>query len=572
MLITDKDISGKVLDHLGLVSATIEKIGLIEKIDRRLPLESPKTSMGQRVAAMIYNGLGFIDDRLYMFPEFLSNKPVDRLFRGDVKAEQFNDDALGRCLDSIYDYGVTKLFSEVAFEIGIEQKLLGRTANIDTTSLSLYGDYEEEEEEELMLPAEAVSTAIVATGAARAVLEIVPDASNGAIPAYGYAKNKRNDLKQMVLTLATSGAAGFPVWMEAQSGNAPDAKIMHEASQRMKTLCKGLKDAPAFMTVGDSAIYDACVKQRDDMLWLTRVPERHKAAKELLQNPDEAYGWSELADGYKICILENKYQDVHQRWAVVFSQQAYNREIKTFNKLIESVQAKQEKALWHLGKKMFQCEKDAKRSLQDFAKQLKLHGTSTTIEPVLQHKGKGKPGKNAEPTIKGYKIKGHLTRDEDKIALLKCGKGRFVLATNQLDRAVLPDDAMLSEYKGQSKTESGFKFIKDDAFEVSSVFLKKPERIAALMMIMTLCLMVYALSQYELRQALAAANDTIPSQTKKQIANPSMKWVYRLFFGVQVITLCLQGVTQEIVINLKDTQKKIVRYFGTRAMQIYGVT
>ena len=37
-MITDEDISGKVLDHLGLVATTVEKIGLIEKIDSRLPL------------------------------------------------------------------------------------------------------------------------------------------------------------------------------------------------------------------------------------------------------------------------------------------------------------------------------------------------------------------------------------------------------------------------------------------------------------------------------------------------------------------------------------------------------
>lgn len=51
-----------------------------------------------------------------------------------------------------------------------------------------------------------------------------------------------------------------------------------------------------------------------------------------------------------------------------------------------------------------------------------------------------------------------------------------------------------------------------------------------------------------------------------------MKWVYRLFQGVQVISLTLQGITQEIVINLKAIQKKIIRYFGLRAMAIYGIT
>lgn len=76
------------------------------------------------------------------------------------------------------------------------------------------------------------------------------------------------------------------------------------------------------------------------------------------------------------------------------------------------------------------------------------------------------------------------------------------------------------------------------------------------MMVMTLCLMVYAIAQFELRTALETAEDTIPTQTKKETSKPSMKWVYRLFHGVQVITLILQGVTQEIVINLKALQKK----------------
>ena len=93
-VLTDKNISGKVVDHLGLVAVTIEKIKLMEKIDARLPLKRAKTTMGERVVSMIYNGLGFIDDRLYMFPEFLENKPVDRLFERELKAEFFNDDVM----------------------------------------------------------------------------------------------------------------------------------------------------------------------------------------------------------------------------------------------------------------------------------------------------------------------------------------------------------------------------------------------------------------------------------------------------------------------------------------------
>lgn len=561
MRITDKDISGKVLDHLGLVAVIIEKLGLVEKIDKRLPLNKPKTTMGQRVAAMILNGLGFIDDRLYMFPEFLGNKPVDRLFRGDVKAEYFNDDALGRCLDDIHAYGVTKLFSELAFEIGDEQKLLGKTFNIDTSSLSVYGDYEEEE-------AQKEGTAAPAIGDS----DTVQDASHGAFPQHGFSKDHRPDLKQMVITLATTGSAGFPIWMEARSGNESDKKIIHEAAERMRAFCKGLKQAPTFMTVGDSSIYEAAVKQSSDMIWLTRVPESHKMVKELIGKDDKSYAWVFLEGGYKICMQETRYRNVHQRWAIVFSEQAYVREIKTFERRLEEMTKTQEKALWHLGNQVFQCEKDAAKSVKAFSKKLILHKVETTIEEVKQHKSKGRPAKDAAPTVVGYKVTSTLVKDEEKVQAVRNTKGRFVLATNQLDKKELPDIAMLPEYKGQSKTEGAFKFIKDDAFEVSSIFLKKPERIAALMMVMTLCLMVYGVSQYNLRRALATAKDTIPNQLRREVANPSMKWVYRLFYGVQVITLTLKEVAQEIVINLTVVTKKIIRYFGVRAMEIYGVT
>ena len=74
---------------------------------------------------------------------------------------------------------------------------------------------------------------------------------------------------------------------------------------------------------------------------------------------------------------------------------------------------------------------------------------------------------------------------------------------------------MLSEYKEQSSTESGFKFIKDNSFEVNSIFVKKPERISALIIVMTLCLMVYSFAQYTLRNTLVANDETIQSQTNK---------------------------------------------------------
>ena len=55
MILKAEDMRGQALDHLGLVTAVINRLQLVEKIDARLPVskeKGAKVTMGQRVAAM----------------------------------------------------------------------------------------------------------------------------------------------------------------------------------------------------------------------------------------------------------------------------------------------------------------------------------------------------------------------------------------------------------------------------------------------------------------------------------------------------------------------------------------
>ena len=112
-----------------------------------------------------------------------------------------------------------------------------------------------------------------------------------------------------------------------------------------------------------------------------------------------------------------------------------------------------------------------------------------------------------------------------KIKLEKQTLGRFILATNQFDTVILNNHAVLKQYKEQACVESGFKFIKNNAFELDSFYLKTPARIGALMMIMTLCLMVYNFAQYSLRKCLDEQDEVVPNQVGKPIKNPTIKWI-----------------------------------------------
>jgi transposase len=156
-----------------------------------------------------------------MFPEFLSNKPISRLLLDDtISHNHFNDDALGCCLDSIHSYGVESIFAKAAYPIALNQGLLGDSIDVDTTSLKLQGAYNFTSDEVYNI--------------VQPINESLPTAEIN----YGYSKDHQPDLKQIVLAMATTGAAGFPIWMEVHSGNASDQKTLHEASVRMDSFIK----------------------------------------------------------------------------------------------------------------------------------------------------------------------------------------------------------------------------------------------------------------------------------------------------------------------------------------------
>jgi transposase len=281
--------------------------------------------------------------------------------------------------------------------------------------------------------------------------------------------------------------------------------------------------------------------------------------------------WQPLDEGYQMSVVENQHQGTHQRWAIIYSEQAYHKQVKTLERTIDKAQTKAEQAFRKLTQQTFQCQADADQAVQRLARSWRYHQADYTIEPVKQYSRKGRPKAGDQPETVGYRIQGQAVRDETKIEPIRRQKGRFILATNELDRQKLPDEAMLREYKSLSGTERGFQFIKDKTFEVDSIFLKKPERIEALMMVMTLCLMVYGVAEYDLRQSLKAHNETVSNQLNQPTQKPKMKWVFRLFQGVQLWRLWFETKSQELVVNLTDQLKAIVRHFGARACLIYGL-
>ncbi len=145
--------------------------------------------------------------------------------------------------------------------------------------------------------------------------------------------------------------------------------------------------------------------------------------------------------------------------------------------------------------------------------------------------------------------------------------GRFVLGSNDTSDTMTAE-LMLNTYKEQQGVEQGFRFIKEPCFHLNQVFLKKPERIEALMMIMTLCLLVYNLGQHHVRQELELQGETLSNQKGKEINNPTLRWIFQMMKAINVVHYPGEELA---TLGLNDNKRKIIQLFGSEAVRIYGL-
>ncbi|MHB1949463.1 MAG: IS1634 family transposase [Gammaproteobacteria bacterium] len=313
MEIAGEEIQTLSMDHHGLVSAVCKDLGIAEKINSRIGKTDERrvVSTGKAVVAMILNGLGFTNRRLYLAHQFFATKPTEILLDESIKASDITDYTLGHALDEIAEYGSSKLFGEIAFEVAIENNLLGDLAHIDTTSISVDGDYKSKMQNNEGEPSTIKITC-------------------------GHSKDYRPDLKQLVLSLVVNGPSSMPLFMEPLSGNNSDKTSFHETIKKVEDFKKQINLEKNFKWVADSALYTVDkLLLHNDCLWLTRVPETIKEAKDLVKKLEYDIEWEQLESGYKIASTTSNYGGIEQRWLLVYSEQAYIRETKTFEKNLE---------------------------------------------------------------------------------------------------------------------------------------------------------------------------------------------------------------------------------------------
>jgi transposase len=531
----------QVLDHLGLVAGMFDELGIGDVIDQATHQnpEMRDLTVGEAVKAMVLNGLGFINQALYLVPRFFQNKPTSQLISPRVAPQQLNDDALGRALDTLYAYGVTELYSLIAVLAAERLGLAPRFAHLDSTSFHVDGRYNSNEEPE------------------EQVVHITR----------GYSRDHRPDLNQVMLELIVEHQAGIPVLMKPLSGNSSDAQefgqVVREHIARLQTTYG------TTYLVADSALYSEDNLQKlahTPMKWITRVPATVSEAQAALAQADPQT-MAPLTEGYRYYELASTYGGVAQRWVLIHSAPRQPQAQRTVDNQLRKHSDQEVKAFKKLCGTPFACEADAQQALATFAQGLQVTWLVTsTVCPTPRYGKRGRPGQGTPPDQVAYHINGALASRLAARQALVDQQSCFLLATNELDSTQLPPQELLDGYKGQSHAERGFRFLKDPAFLASSLYLKKPERIMALLMVMTVCLLVYAALEYRIRKALKDHGATFPDQKGKRIQNPTARWVFHYFVGIHV--LCMPG-QWPIVLNLTEEHQNLLQLLGDRYARFY---
>ncbi len=150
-----------------------------------------------------------------------------------------------------------------------------------------------------------------------------------------------------------------------------------------------------------------------------------------------------------------------------------------------------------------------------------------TFKEEAKARGRGRPRKGDEDAFVYFLDDIKIKQRVDVVRKTRLDGACFVIGNNDTEA---PADEILRHYlKDQQGVERSFRFLKDPEYFADAFFLKSPSRIAALLCVMTLALLLFALVQRRIRLSLEASGKTVPDQKRKQTRKPTLRWVNQEF-------------------------------------------
>ncbi|HGY12453.1 MAG TPA: IS1634 family transposase [Desulfobacterales bacterium] len=351
----------------------------------------------------------------------------------------------------------------------------------------------------------------------------------------------------------------IPIVGKIDSGNTSDKTInnnlLSNISKQMKNV--GVEE-DAFIYVADSAVVteDNLKLMTGSHQFITRLPATYNECERVIIDAVEADQWQDIGYLAQAQPTTNRpnasyrgfnstvtlYEQVYRAVVIHSSAHDKRRHKRLEREVISSL--KSIKELTRLAeKKSFACKKDAEM----MAEKERLNSTGfhrmeiTVTEKYRYASGRPKKGEPRSPVETRYVFVVNIVEDEAALEKRRKIAGCFVLLTNiaNEDGTEYTAEKVLQIYKEQNGIEKNFGFLKDDRI-VNALFLKLPEHIEALGMILIIALMLWRLMERTMRNNLETNNTTLPGWNNQPTSRPTAYMLTWKFKGALIISLMAQ--------------------------------
>jgi transposase len=462
------------------------------------------------------------------------------------------DDAIGRALDRLFDADRAALLTEV---------VVAATTTFEVTLDELHND----------------STTVSFCGQYRGASGRSIRGKRAPFITYGFSKDHRPDLKQLLFILTTSNDGGVPVQFRCEAGNENDSRT-HE--QTWDALCRA-SGRTDFLYVADSKL---CNREAMDYIdsrqgrFVTVMPrsrledaefrkwiQTHEPKWALVwdrKNPRRRHGPRDRWWVFRYPIPSQ------ESWPVVWvysSLLALRQQQRRRERIARALQ-KLDDLNDRLGgpRTRRRRRQEVQQQVDDILREQKV---SRYLQvKVVRHKdyyyrqaSPGRPGPNTQ-YIRKSKSHWQVQWDikEDKIAYDRKSDGMYPLLTN--DKS-LADAQVLEAHKRQPTVEKRFEQTKT-VFEIAPVLLKNEGRIEALFFVYFLALMIQALIERQLRRSMEHnAIEHLPLYPEDRVTHrPTAEQVFRLFSLAARHILHLEGEEiRRFEPELTDLQRRVLQ-------------
>jgi transposase len=555
-----------------LRSATVGALPVVNRLIRRtrleeyfrgaLPREDGRTKLSTTKALLVLlRNLLLSREPIYGLGEWAVRYAPDLLGLTEDEVGLLNDDRVGRALDKLFAADVSSLVLSVATHAVKEFGLRLDELHNDSTSVSFFGAYLDAARERRVL--------------GRPTLAIT----------FGHSKDRRPDLKQLLFILTVTADGGVPLHFRAASGNVTD-DTTHRDTWDLLCQLTGRRD---FLYVADSKLATrenmAYLHQhqgrfvtvlpktrREDAAFRALVTTGQAAWRPLWKKTDDdgevidSYSTSDqpstTAEGYRLVWYHS------QRKA---EQDAVARATR-IERALQELAALRDKL--HSPRTRYRQESKVAKAVAEI---LASRGVEELIVTEVERKDvetfrqarRGRPTKET-PYVRKVTTRFELTYriDDAQVAEDAKSDGVFPLITNVTDLSELE---LLKTYKRQPTIEKRFSQLKTD-FEVAPVYLKAVHRIQALLSVYFFALLIEALLERELREAMRRKGiESLPLYPEGRACRwPTARRVLDLFEPIQRHTLRQGKRPAEIfTTDLTHVQRRLLNLLGLPAKH-YG--